>query len=65
VNALAPMHPEELRHSMRYLGLRTQRAFGERIGVHDTTVGTWLRGKVGIPRHVGMLVRMLVAEHRL
>lgn len=59
---LASMPPDELRHAMRYLGFRSQRAFGDRIGVHHTTVSTWLLGKVGIPRYVAILVRMLVAE---
>ena len=60
----ASMSPDELRAAMRTLGYRTQNDLAEGIGVSRSTVSLWLEGKVGVPRPVGMLLRMLIAARR-
>jgi transcriptional regulator with XRE-family HTH domain len=61
---LASMSPEEVRSHMRTLGYRTQNDLAAAIGVSRSTVSLWLEGKVGVPRPVAMLLRMLVAAQR-
>lgn len=61
---LASMNPEELRRIMRALGYRTQGQLAEAIGVSRSAVSLWLEGKVGVPRPVAMLLRMLHAAQR-
>lgn len=61
---LASMPPEELRSSMRSLGYRTQNDLAQAIGVSRSAVSLWLEGKVGVPRPVAMLLRMLVSAQR-
>ena len=61
---LASMPPEELRSAMRSLGYRTQTALAQAIGVSRSAVSLWLEGKVGVPRPVAMLLRMLLAAQR-
>jgi transcriptional regulator with XRE-family HTH domain len=61
---LATMSPDELRAAMRTLGYRTQNDLAEAIGVSRSAVSLWLEGKVGVPRPVGMLLRMLIAARR-
>jgi transcriptional regulator with XRE-family HTH domain len=61
---LASMSPDELRAAMRTLGYRTQNDLANGIGVSRSTVSLWLEGKVGVPRPVGMLLRMLIAAQR-
>jgi transcriptional regulator with XRE-family HTH domain len=61
---LASMAPEEIKSSMRSLGYKTQQDLAEAIGVSRSTVSLWLEGKVGVPRPVAMLLRMLVAARR-
>ena len=61
---LASMSPEELRAAMRTLGYKTQSDVAEAIGVSRSAVSLWLDGKVGVPRPVAMLLRMLVAAQR-
>ncbi len=58
------MPPEELRAAMRKLGYRTQNELAEAIGVSRSSVSLWLDGKVGVPRPVAMLIRMLVSAQR-
>src|SRR3954462_2151514 len=58
------MSPEELRSAMRALGYRTQSDLALAIGVSRSAVSLWLEGKVGVPRPVAMLPRMLVAAQR-
>ena len=58
------MSPEELRSAMRSLGYRTQADLAEAIGVSRSAVSLWVEGKVGVPRPVAMLLRMLVAARR-
>jgi predicted transcriptional regulator len=58
------MSPEELRAAMRALGYRTQNDVANAIGVSRSAVSLWLDGKVGVPRPVAMLLRMLVAAQR-
>jgi transcriptional regulator with XRE-family HTH domain len=60
----ASMSPEEVRRAMRTLGYRTQNDLAEAIGVSRSAVSLWLDGKVGVPRPVAMLLRMLVAAQR-
>ena len=61
---LASMSPDELRTAMRTLGYRTQNDLAHAIGVSRSAVSLWLEGKVGVPRPVAMLLRMLVAAQR-
>jgi transcriptional regulator with XRE-family HTH domain len=61
---LASMSPDELRAAMRALGYRTQADLAEAIGVSRSAVSLWLEGKVGVPRPVAMLLRMLVSARR-
>lgn len=58
------MPPEELRAAMQKLGCRTQNELAEAIGVSRSSVSLWLDGKVGVPRPVAMLIRMLVNAQR-
>jgi DNA-binding XRE family transcriptional regulator len=60
----ASMSPDELRRNMRILGYRTQNELAAAIGVSRSAVSLWLEGKVGVPRPVAMLLRMLVAAQR-
>ncbi len=61
---LASMSPDELKTAMRTLGYRTQGDLANGIGVSRSTVSLWLEGKVGVPRPVAMLLRMLMAAQR-
>jgi transcriptional regulator with XRE-family HTH domain len=61
---LASMSPDELKTAMRSLGYRTQSDLASAIGVSRSAVSLWLEGKVGVPRPVAMLLRMLVAAQR-
>jgi transcriptional regulator with XRE-family HTH domain len=61
---LASMAPDELKAAMRSLGYRTQGDLANAIGVSRSTVSLWLEGKVGVPRPVAMLLRMLIAAQR-
>jgi transcriptional regulator with XRE-family HTH domain len=61
---IASMPPDELRAHMRKLGYRTQSDLAAAIGVSRSAVSLWLEGKVGVPRPVAMLLRMLVAAQR-
>ena len=61
---LASMSPDELRTAMRALGYRTQTDLAAAIGVSRSAVSLWLEGKVGVPRPVAMLLRMLIAAQR-
>ncbi|MEO7654802.1 MAG: helix-turn-helix domain-containing protein [Sphingomicrobium sp.] len=61
---LASMAPDELRACMRSLGYRTQNELAQAIGVSRSAVSLWLEGKVGVPRPIAMLLRMLVAAQR-
>ena len=61
---LNSMAPEELRTAMRSLGYRTQNDLAQAIGVSRSAVSLWLEGKVGVPRPVAMLLRMLIAAQR-
>ena len=61
---LASMQPEELRAAMRSLGYRTQNDLARAIGVSRSAVSLWLEGKVGVPRPIAMLLRMLVTAQR-
>ena len=61
---LASMSPGELRQAMLTLGYRTQADLASAIGVSRPAVSLWLDGKVGVPRPVAMLLRMLIAAQR-
>ena len=61
---LASMSPDELKSAMRSLGYRTQAELANAIGVSRSAVSLWLEGKVGVPRPVAMLLRMLLAAQR-
>ncbi|MGQ0590129.1 MAG: transcriptional regulator [Sphingosinicella sp.] len=61
---LASMSPDELKSAMRILGYRTQNDVAAAIGVSRSAVSLWLDGKVGVPRPVAMLLRMLIAAQR-
>lgn len=59
---LASMQPEELRQAMDDLNFRTQSALAESIGVDRSTVSLWLEGRVGVPRPVAKLVRLMLVH---
>jgi transcriptional regulator with XRE-family HTH domain len=61
---LTTMPPDELRAAMRTLGYRTQGDLAAAIGVSRSAVSLWVEGKVGVPRPVAMLLRMLIAAQR-
>ncbi|HUG45123.1 MAG TPA: transcriptional regulator [Sphingomicrobium sp.] len=61
---LASMSPDELKSAMRSLGYRTQSQLANAIGVSRSAVSLWLEGKVGVPRPVAMLLRMLIKAQR-
>lgn len=61
---LASMPPEELRAAMRRLGYDRQQSFANAIGVSRSAVSLWLDGRVGVPRPIAMLIRMLVSAQR-
>jgi len=61
---LASMAPDELKSLMRALGYRTQSDLANAIGVSRSAVSLWLEGKVGVPRPIAMLLRMLVNAQR-
>jgi len=61
---LSSMSPDELRGAMRSLGYRTQNDLAQAIGVSRSAVSLWLEGKVGVPRPVAMLLRMLLSAQR-
>ena len=61
---LASMSPDELQRAMRTLGYRTQADLANAIGVSRSAVSLWLEGKVGVPRPIAMLLRMLIAAQR-
>ncbi len=60
----ASMSPDELRAAMRTLGYRTQSELADAIGVSRSAISLWLEGKVGVPRPVAMLLRMLISAQR-
>ncbi len=49
---------------MRTLGYKTQADLASAIGVSRSAVSLWLEGKVGVPRPVAMLLRILIAAQR-
>ena len=59
---LASMQPEELRRAMDDLNFRTQSALAESIGVDRSTVSLWLEGRVGVPRPIAKLVRLMLVH---
>lgn len=61
---LASMSPEELRTAMRTLGYKTQSDLAAAIGVSRSAVSLWLEGRVGVPRPIAMLLRMLISAQR-
>jgi transcriptional regulator with XRE-family HTH domain len=60
----ASMSPDELKRAMGALGFKTQSELANAIGVSRSAVSLWLEGKVGVPRPVAMLLRMLVQARR-
>ena len=58
---LVSMHPEELRETMEALGCTTQSALAAAIGVDRSTISLWLDGRVGVPRPVSKLLRLMRA----
>jgi transcriptional regulator with XRE-family HTH domain len=60
----ASMPPEELRRAMIKLGYKTHGDLAEAIGVSRSSVSLWVQGKVGVPRPVAMLIRMMLAAQR-
>ena len=61
---LASMSPDELRAHMRKLGYKTQSELAGAIGVSRSAVSLWLEGKIGVPRPVATLLRMLIRAQR-
>ena len=61
---LASMSPDELKRHMRALGYRSESHLSNAIGLSRSAVSLRREGKVGVPRHVAMLLRMLVQAQR-
>ena len=59
---LASMRPEELRLVMDTLGHTSQSALARAIGVDRSTVSLWMEGRIGVPRPVAKLLRLLQAQ---
>lgn len=59
---LASMQPQELRLAMDDLGYGTQMALARAIGVDRSTVSLWLEGRIGVPRPIAKLLRLLVLQ---
>lgn len=59
---LASMSPRELRSIMDRLGYSTQSALARAIGVDRSTVSLWLEGRIGVPRPVAKLLRLLYSH---
>lgn len=57
--SLASMHPDELRKAMDLLGFATHSALAAAIGVDRSTISLWLEGRVGVPRPVSKLLRLM------
>ena len=53
-----------VRDLAKTLGYRTQNDLAKAIGVSRSAVSLWLEGKVGVPRPVAMLLRMLISAQR-
>ena len=49
---------------MRKLGYHTHGDLAAAIGVSRSSVSLWAQGKVGVPRPVAMLIRMMLAAQR-
>lgn len=47
---------------MERLELETHSQLARAIGVNRSTVSLWVEGKVGVPRPVAMLLRLLVTS---
>ena len=60
---LASMQPAELKLAMDELGYSTQTALARAIGVDRSTVSLWLDGRIGVPRPIAKLVRLLILHH--
>lgn len=58
------MAPEELRTIMRSMGFSNQQQLSHAIGVSRSTVSLWLQGRVGVPRPVAMLLRVMLRAQR-
>ncbi|NCP20066.1 MAG: helix-turn-helix domain-containing protein [Erythrobacter sp.] len=54
------MQPDELRNAMAELGYLTQSGLAGAIGVDRSTVSLWLDGRVGVPRPIAKLIRLMV-----
>ncbi|RDS78585.1 transcriptional regulator [Alteriqipengyuania lutimaris] len=56
---LDSMRPDELRQVMDALGCASQSALARAIGVDRSTVSLWLDGRIGVPRPIAKLLRLL------
>ena len=56
---LESMRPDELRGVMDALGCASQSALARSIGVDRSTVSLWLDGRIGVPRPIAKLLRLL------
>lgn len=59
---LASMQPDELRLVMGSLGHSSQSALARSIGVDRSTVSLWMEGRIGVPRPVAKLLRLLQSQ---
>lgn len=57
---LASMQPAELKQAMDHLGCNTQSALAILLGVDRSTVSLWLEGRIGVPRPIAKLLRLLM-----
>ena len=48
--------------AMDRLGYATQSSLAQAIGVDRSTVSLWLEGRIGVPRPVAKLVRLLLVH---
>lgn len=57
------MTPAEIKQARRKLGLRTQQALAETLGVHRVTVANWERDKYPIPAIAENFIKFMLENN--
>jgi transcriptional regulator with XRE-family HTH domain len=58
------MTPAKLRDTLKAIGM-TQAGFAERLGLSDTTVNRWARGRAPVPGYAEAYLREITAGMNL